>query len=566
MPTHVLSNPQSFVREAKKQNIVYEYLIEAFECIGQQEVCKMFVGRSARGQEGTLSSGTLLNWKMTFEFIRNNPDHKDNEKYQARSIVKNGSSWDQYVELIKKPIPDDIVESWDNLSNKKLGDEAIKHGITYGVRNANAIKTLLDRMKIMVKRRKENIWDTMDDKDNQDEKVDFVEELRLKNVFELRELCAKRGIRHGGNTKKDEMIEALVRPNESQKEYDYNKMSSAELKRLAKERQLLRYNNLNKSALVELHMTYDIDVLKQQENELKLCNTDDLDVQTKEFTLIDTHGCTHPIIIRKDGMANATMLAKAYNKEVRFYLRNENTKAYIKALGDDLKCSYEDLVKVKQGGDPELQGTWVHHSIAIDMARWAYPPAAIQMDKWVKEYIITGTIQSRTPCNISFTMSDMDVEACNLELKYDWSKHSNTCVLYVAYIGDGLVKVGASDCRLLQRENKHCSSGTEFKQFRLLETFEISSICIEKIIHQLLQRFKVVYNKQKEIYKPSSTIEKFIEHVMLLLKENDLKMEILRVQKENIELKLENYKLNMLLNNYILHTNKPVDIILTTEK
>lgn len=163
------------------------------------------------------------------------------------------------------------------------------------------------------------------------------------------------------------------------------------------------------------------------------------------------------------------------------------------------------------------------------------------------EYVSTGTIQHRRPCRMNFDLSEMDLEAEELESQYDWGKHCNTCVLYIAYIGDGLVKVGVSDCKLLQREMKHSSSGSPFPQMRLTETFEISSICIEKIIHQLLQRFRVVYNKQKEIYKPPNTIKNFINYIQDLLKEHDLKMEVQRLQQMINELRLENYQLRLKL-------------------
>lgn len=544
MPTHVMTNPQSFVREAKKQNIVYEYLVEAFECIGQQEMCKMFVGRSTRGQDGTLSSGTLLNWKITFEFIKNNPTHVDTDKYQSRSIVKNGSSWDQYVELIKKPIPDDVVAMWSNLSKKKLGDEAIKHGITYGIRRKSATDKLLDRMKEMVKRRKETIWGKEEDLFKNSYQPEKEEELKLKNIFELRELCNQRGISHGGNRKKDDMIKDLLKPIKCIKKdsINYNEMTCPELKRLAKERQLLRYNNFNKTSLVELHQKYDEEIKKQNINETS--NIPQID--TKEFLLVDASGNTHPIIIRKDGMANATLLTKAYNKAISEYLSNKDSKHYIEAVRQDL--GYEDdskLIEIKKGGDTKLAGTWVHHLIAIDIARWAYPPASVQMNKWITEYVSTGTIQPRRPCRLNFDLTEMDIEAEEFEQQYDWGKHCNACVLYVAYIGDGLVKVGSTDCKLLQREMKHSSSGSQFSQMRLVETFEISSICIEKTIHQLLQRFRVVFNKQKEIYKPPNTIKNFLNYLNDLLKEHDLKMEVQRLQKKITELQLENYELRL---------------------
>jgi hypothetical protein len=58
----------------------YEYLKESIECNGAQKTARIFVGRCSRGEQGTLSAATLLNWLTTFEFVRNNPEKQDDDQ------------------------------------------------------------------------------------------------------------------------------------------------------------------------------------------------------------------------------------------------------------------------------------------------------------------------------------------------------------------------------------------------------------------------------------------------------------------------------------------------------
>jgi hypothetical protein len=84
----VLSNPNNFVREAHKKGVRYEYLKESIECNGAQKTARMFVGRCSRGEQGTLSAATLLNWMTTFEFVRNNPEKQDDDPFSPQNIEK----------------------------------------------------------------------------------------------------------------------------------------------------------------------------------------------------------------------------------------------------------------------------------------------------------------------------------------------------------------------------------------------------------------------------------------------------------------------------------------------
>jgi len=244
-------------------------------------------------------------------------------------------------------------------------------------------------------------------------------------------------------------------------------------------------------------------------------------------------------------MVHATLLARANNKHVKHYLANDNTKLFIQAVSAEVGYPTSDLIVLNKGGDPKKQGTWVHKLIAIDLARWVYPPFAVQISKWVDELLTHGKVELKRPSRLLVDLTEADVEAEALEMKYDITHHSNRCCLYIAYIGNGMVKVGYSDCRLLRREEKHMSSDSEYPQFRLVGSFEISSRLIETHIHSLLSRWRVNYKNQKEIYRVDSTIREFLDRIQALLQEHDLRLqldkahlEIERLKNEILELRL----------------------------
>lgn len=535
----VLSNPKNFVIQAHKKNIRYEYLKESIECHGYQKTARMFVGRSSRGEQGTLSAATLLNWIATFEYVLNNRDKDDKDPFFVRTIEKRGDEWDTFVTLIQRRIDDDEVQSWKNLSYKKLGDKAIEIGLTLGVRTTHALPLLFQKMKELVQRRKENIWDKVHDEIETKEKNDY----RLKNVFELRDLCKHRGILQSHKTK-DEMIRDLETFDKKKKQpiitVEYDNMTLKELKTLAKDRTIAGYNKLNHNALIDIHKRYDEEIenmKKENTNDVVTREQNNDQIIVKEFKLTGLNGETHDLLIRNDGMVNATLLCKAMGRIFYEYERSKQAQVFIEAIKSETEHFRDELIVVKRGGDPKQQGSWVNRLIAIDICRWGCPRFAVQITKWIDELMMTGKVELKRPVKFLIDLKEIDIEAERLELENKFCLNTNNLCLYMAYIGDGLVKIGYSS-NYLKREHKHQSSTeTEYPQFRLVKTFEISSSHIEVQIHQLLDRYRVSYNKQKEIYRPPSTLTDFISHVATLLEENDLHMQISKYKIENLELK-----------------------------
>lgn len=94
-----------------------------------------------------------------------------------------------------------------------------------------------------------------------------------------------------------------------------------------------------------------------------------------------------------DGYVNATAMCKAEERRWNDYVRLDRTQEYIAALTETLcgaavagnPATGISMIKTIQGGTPELQGTWIHPRLAVDLARWISPAFAVWMDGWFLE-------------------------------------------------------------------------------------------------------------------------------------------------------------------------------------
>lgn len=105
-------------------------------------------------------------------------------------------------------------------------------------------------------------------------------------------------------------------------------------------------------------------------------------------------------------MINATEMAKPFKKLVGGFLRSQSTKDYIILL----EARYADLhnekkrevLRVVQGGTPELQGTWMDEKLALKFAAWLSPAFELWVYDRIDELLKTGKteIPNYTPSNI----------------------------------------------------------------------------------------------------------------------------------------------------------------------
>jgi hypothetical protein len=91
-----------------------------------------------------------------------------------------------------------------------------------------------------------------------------------------------------------------------------------------------------------------------------------------------------------DGYINATAVCQASGKLLGHYLETKATKAFLDELSADIGIPITELVQIIKGGHPQMQGTWVHPQVAINLGQWASPKFAVLVSKWTFEWM-TGS-------------------------------------------------------------------------------------------------------------------------------------------------------------------------------
>jgi hypothetical protein len=101
----------------------------------------------------------------------------------------------------------------------------------------------------------------------------------------------------------------------------------------------------------------------------------------------------------KDGFINATAMCRAAGRAWADYNRLGATKAFLEALAADMGIPISKLIQQVAGGTPQLQGTWVHPQIAIHLAQWCSPAFAVQVSRWVFEWM-SGAAKAPMPYHL----------------------------------------------------------------------------------------------------------------------------------------------------------------------
>ena len=110
----------------------------------------------------------------------------------------------------------------------------------------------------------------------------------------------------------------------------------------------------------------------------------------------------------KDGYIDATAMCQAAGKSFNDYFRIGPTKAFLAELEADTGLPVTELIQSVRGGIPQLQGTWVHPFVAINLGQWLSPAFAVQVSRWVTEWIAGGPeIVERLPYHLRRYVANM---------------------------------------------------------------------------------------------------------------------------------------------------------------
>lgn len=108
-----------------------------------------------------------------------------------------------------------------------------------------------------------------------------------------------------------------------------------------------------------------------------------------------------------DGYFNATAMCKAAGKKINDYGRLSTTRAFLQELSSVTGIPVTGLVQSIQGGPPQLQGTWVHPQVAINLAQWLSPKFAVLVSRWVMEWSTGNVLQPSLPYHLRRYMVNM---------------------------------------------------------------------------------------------------------------------------------------------------------------
>lgn len=99
-----------------------------------------------------------------------------------------------------------------------------------------------------------------------------------------------------------------------------------------------------------------------------------------------------------DGYINATALCTAAGKEWGQYASDKNTKEFLAELSSSTGIKNSNLIQSVKD-DSGSQDTWVHPQVSLHLAQWLSPKFAVQVTKWVHEWI-SGKITPKSPAEL----------------------------------------------------------------------------------------------------------------------------------------------------------------------
>lgn len=109
----------------------------------------------------------------------------------------------------------------------------------------------------------------------------------------------------------------------------------------------------------------------------------------------------------QDGYINATAMCKAAGKQFNEYTSKVATQAFLIELASETGISVSDLVQVVKGGPPHIQGSWVHPQVAIHLAQWVSARFAVQVSKWVFDWMSGNGRPAKLPFHLERHMINL---------------------------------------------------------------------------------------------------------------------------------------------------------------
>lgn len=249
-----------------------------------------------------------------------------------------------------------------------------------------------------------------------------------------------------------------------------------------------------------------------------------------------------------DGFVNASELCKIGNKKFPDWYRTAEAKRVVQELKEQLKKELQDklrvtpnstshisrveldgnvvVVEINEGNCKRgsIRGSWVHPDLALCVAQWACPKFFVQVSRWIRELLITGSVQvtsqkSNEELNEMLrkqveeeaakakkyqeeldatrkqlaTINQEKLRLQNLYLSsFKWNKYANKGeTIYILstrnYASQGLFKIGRTRNLMKSRLIGHNVSRVAGDKMVVLAEFKVhNSVAVEAYIHKSL--------------------------------------------------------------------------------
>ncbi len=120
---------------------------------------------------------------------------------------------------------------------------------------------------------------------------------------------------------------------------------------------------------------------------------------------------TTEIAQRSDGYVDANALCKASGKELKHYLQEPTTIAFLDQLSQKTATPLDSLIQhIDQG---ELQGTWANAYTVAHLAQWCDPLLTVEITGWMLNWYADKRLPIDVKIDIDMVITQID-RAINL--------------------------------------------------------------------------------------------------------------------------------------------------------
>ncbi len=199
-----------------------------------------------------------------------------------------------------------------------------------------------------------------------------------------------------------------------------------------------------------------------------------------------------------NGFINGTAMCVAHGKRIKAWFSNQSTIDLLKALAKDLgiepkgqdsalssvvrvSAAYPQFVIVKRGSPENGGGTWLHPDLALQLAQWCSPLFAIQVSRWVREWMTTGQNPLHIQADIDrLGFRDTLKNETRLELTEQIKKYleqmqlyddKRYCGIYFAQVHDRLNILLTTETSKQMRTRLSKLLGREVKEYELIRDY-----------------------------------------------------------------------------------------------